>query len=170
MTDKQFSLAANGSSVNNQRSLSVEQWHRLALDGACTSVNLKLSGASMQPLIRKEKDTVTVVPVFRELKCGDIVLVSRADGVYVVHRVRKITVNSVQTLGDRCVAADDWMPLSAVWGMAVRLERNGRTVNLDSAFSRVYGRIHMSTRPVRSLWRKLLRFAAQTVKRVKGKR
>lgn len=152
------------------RSLSVQEWHEFALEGAYTSVTLKLAGCSMQPLIRKNRDSVTVVPVFRELRRGDIVLFARADGSFVVHRVRRISGSTVQTVGDACVIPDGQLAAADVWGIAVRLERNGRTFNLDSGFSRGLGRLWMLTLPVRRLYINMLRFAARTLKRLKGRR
>ena len=149
--------------------VSVAEWHELALGGADIPVTLRLNGCSMQPLIRKQRDAVTVVPVGRTLRKGDIVLFARSDGAYVVHRVRKIKGETVLTLGDNCVDFDAPMPASQVWGLAVCLERNGKKIRLDSAFSRACGRLRMATRPVRLLWKKLLRFGARTKRKLVGK-
>ncbi len=151
-------------------SISVEQWHELALEGISTAITLKLDGESMRPLIRKQKDSVTILPVSRQLKKGDIVLFARNDGVYVVHRIYKIIDNEVITVGDNCIEFDAPMPVSSVLGMVVRLERNGKIFNLDSLSSRVYGILRMSTLPLRFAWWKLYRFGVKVVKRMVGKR
>ena len=89
-----------------QISLSVDEWHEIALEGTKIPVTLKLNGESMRPLIRKQRDSVTVIPVYRKLKKGDIVLFKRFDSAYVVHRVNKIDGQSVTTVGDNCTEFD----------------------------------------------------------------
>lgn len=170
MKNKQISDAKAEKNGVKYRSLSVEEWHGLALDGANIPVTLKLDGGSMRPLIRKQQDSVTVVPVFRPLKKGDIVLFVRIDGAYVIHRVWKIKGETVTTLGDACVDFDAPMSVFQVWGIAVREERNGKTLNLDSALSRAFGVLRMLTRPVRSAWKKVLKFGVRTVRRLEGRK
>ncbi len=147
--------------------ISVEQWHELALEGISSAVTLRLDGESMRPLIRKQRDSVTVFPVSRPIKKGDIVLFIRHDGTYVIHRAYKIKGEAVITLGDNCVEFDAPIPVSSVWGLAVRLERNGKRINLDSALSRAYGIMGMYTRPARFALRELLRFGARIKKGIR---
>lgn len=151
-----------------QLSLSVDEWRELALGGTQIPVTLKLNGESMRPLIRKQRDSVTVIPVYRKLKKGDIVLFKRFDSAYVVHRINRIDGQSVTTVGDNCVDLDAPMPLYNVWGIVVKENRGGKILNLDSAVSRAYGRMRMLTRPARSLWRKIKRFSAALVRRLEG--
>ncbi len=166
--DKNITPEKKNSGVR-KLSISVEQWHQLALEGINTAVSLKLDGESMRPLIRKQKDTVTVFPVTRKLKKGDIVLFARNDGVYVVHRIRKINGNKILTIGDSCAEFDFPISERSVWGLAVRLERNGKTYNLDSSVSRFYGILIMYIRPIRFIWRKLLKFGVKIIRRTEGK-
>ncbi len=159
----------NKEKANRTLSISIKQWHELSLDGVSTSVSLKLDGESMRPLIRKQKDSVTVLPVYRELKKGDIVLFARNDGAYVVHRVCKISVDEIVTVGDNCIKFDAPVPILSVLGIVVRLERNGKIYNLDSTASRIYGILRMSTISIRFIWWKFYRFAVKTVKKVVAK-
>lgn len=149
--------------------ISVAEWHELSLNATDIPVTLRLNGCSMQPLIRKQKDIVTVVPVNRPVRTGDIVLFARSDGVYVIHRICKIKGGTVLTIGDNCVDFDAPMPASQVWGIAVSLERNGKKIRLDSSFSRACGRLRMATRPARLLLKKLLRFGARTKRKLVGR-
>lgn len=145
-------------SNKNNISLSVEEWHRLAVEGAQLPVTFSPDGDSMRPLLRKNRDTVTVVPVYRKLKKGDIVLFIRYDGACVVHRVYRIKGETVVTLGDACHGFDTPIPARNVMGIAVRADRDGRILNLDSSFSRLSGIIWMHTRKLRILRRKIRRF------------
>ncbi len=146
--------------------LSVEEWHSLALEGVMSAVQVSLVGDSMRPLIRKNTDTVTVAPVYRDLKKGDIVLFRRDDRDYVVHRIKRIVDGKVITLGDRCVDFDAPIPISSVWGIAVKLQRGDRNLNLDSCFCRAVGKVIMATRPVRYVLKKLVRHCANILKKV----
>lgn len=150
--------------------ISVTQWHELTLGGENIPVTLMLDGESMRPLIRKQKDNITVIPVYRKLKKGDIVLFVRRDGAYVVHRVNKIKDETVITIGDNCVVFDAEIPVSDVWGIVVKEERNGKTISLDSALSRAFGIARMLTRPLRSFWIKAKRYGVRLIRRLEGRK
>ncbi len=159
---------------NNDKSIrtvtvSVKQWYELSSAGLSAPVTIKLDGESMRPLIRKQKDSVTIEHLNRQLKKGDVVLFMRNDGVYVVHRVYKINGEKIATIGDNCVEFDTPVSASSVMGIAVRLERNGKTFNMDSRLFRLYGILRMSTRPVRFFLFKLLRLSVKIFKRTVGK-
>lgn len=58
------------------RVMSVKQWHQLCSEGAELQVRIPVNGVSMQPLIRKNRDIVTLLPLRRVPERGDIVLLS----------------------------------------------------------------------------------------------
>jgi|GEM_PF-808292 len=147
-------------------SLGIEQWHALGLEGNMLPVTICLEGDSMRPLIRRGKDPVTILPLSRPLKIGDVVLFQGGPGRYVVHRVRKISENRVQTLGDNCWNPDPWMPLENVWGLVMRMERNGRVIRLESSLARFLGRVWMAFHPIRLLYRRCRSLAARIIKKL----
>lgn len=134
------------------RSISVEAWHSMALEGSDIPVRIGLQGDSMRPLIRRRIDQVTIVPLARPLRRGDIVLFADALGRYVVHRVWKIQQNLVLTMGDHCVQPDLPMKKSQVWGLVVSVERNGHKIRLDRASARFLGRFWLNLLPVRKIY------------------
>lgn len=134
------------------RSISVEAWHGMALKGSDIPIRIGLQGDSMRPLIRREIDQVTIVPLKRPLRRGDIVLFADVLGRYVVHRVWKIHQDLVLTMGDHCVHPDLPMKKSQVWGLVVSVERNGRRIRLDCASARFLGRLWMNLLPVRRIY------------------
>lgn len=114
------------------RSLSIPEWHQLALTGIAPPVRILLNGGSMNPLIRWNKDYVTIVPLDRELVLGDIVLFAESEaGRFVVHRVWDIRDGRVLTWGDNCEKPDGWLPLHAIWGRVVLIERGRRKISPD---------------------------------------
>ncbi len=112
------------------KSLSIPEWHQMALDGTAPPVRIMLNGGSMNPLIRWNKDYVTIIPPDRELVPGDIVLfVEPGAGRYVVHRVWNMENGKVMTWGDSCERPDGWLPAEAIWGRVVLIERGNKEIH-----------------------------------------
>lgn len=147
--------------------LSVAQWHALCQQGACLSVKTLLNGESMRPLIRRNRDRVTVIPLQRPLKKGDVVLFQSPDGRYVVHRVWKLEETRLQTLGDNCRFPDPWIPPEQVLGLVTCMERGGKTYTLDSSLARMWGRCWMGIYPLRKSYLLLRGIAAGLWRRIK---
>lgn len=120
----------------------------------------------MRPLIRRGTDPVTIVPLQRPLRVGDIVLFCGGPSRYVVHRVYRLRGDAVCTLGDNCFNTDGWMPLSQVWGLVVKMKRSGRSVSLDNSVSRAFGRVWMFLHPVRMLYKRCRSFAGKCYRKV----
>ena len=133
--------------------LSIEQWLELTKEGVILPVHITLSGESMRPLIRKDKERVTILPVTKPLTIGDIVLFhDEISDRYVVHRVFRIDGNKVQTLGDFCVHPDRWIDISSVYGMVTEIHYRTLCISTDSKFSRAFGRVWTAIRPIRPIY------------------
>ena len=149
--------------------LTVIQWRQLTREGAWIPVRIQLNGCSMQPLIRKLRDHVTVHPLKRPLKRGDIVLFADDTGRYVVHRVWKLESDRVITLGDNCKQPDSPLTYDQIWGLITRLERGQIQINLDSGVSRLFGRAWMGLFPFRQLYYKTRAWAGCVYRKMKGR-
>ena len=124
------------------KSLSIPEWHRLAADGNAPPVRIKLNGGSMNPLIRWNRDYVTVLPAGKDLNIGDIVLFYEPGTErYIIHRIWDIAEGKVQTWGDHLSKPDSWMPLEAVWGKVVLIERGRRRIIPDPKKGILWGKI-----------------------------
>lgn len=130
--------------------LSISEWSEQARDGGRIPVRFRVTGNSMRPLIRIMRDTVTVIPLDRPLKIGDVVLF-KGEHKYVLHRLWKMDAGRVNTLGDGCYAPDGWMGLDRVLGRMILLERDGRIFQADSPWLLAYGRVWMALRPLRRI-------------------
>ena len=87
-------------------------------------VRIKLSGYSMNPLIRGYRDYVTVIPIDSIPSKGDIVLFCEpGTNRYVMHRVWDLQKEKIQIWGDNCSAPDGWFTQENIWGKAVLIER-----------------------------------------------
>ena len=111
------------------RSLPIQEWHRIAQEGAAPPVHIMLNGGSMKPLIRWNRDYVTIVPNVGMPSKGDIVLICDADSeTYIVHRVWETRKNAVMTWGDNLAKPDGWIPIEAIWGKVVLIERGNKKI------------------------------------------
>lgn len=138
------------------RSLTIRQWCAMVEAGNSIPVKIQLHGFSMQPLVRRLRDTVTIIPLTRLLKKGDVVLFQRRDGAYVVHRVWKLGENQVQTMGDNVRHADAWMPADAVLGLVTHVKRGKYRFCIDTPLWRGIGRVWLAFHPLRSGLRRVL--------------
>ena len=92
--------------------------------GDAPPVRILLNGNSMFPLVRRNKDYVTIIPFDREPVIGDIVLFyDKKTERYVVHRVWSMGDGQIQTWGDNCERPDEWLPNDCVWGRVNLVER-----------------------------------------------
>ena len=138
--------------------LSLEKWRELGANGVAIPIKMPLHGTSMKPLIRPEKDVVTIIPLAREPMVGDIVLFRRSDGKNIAHRVHKVFPDGIQTWGDNCFLPDAPIKREDVYGLIVSMEKHGRTRPLDTDRQRTYGvrwmkygrRVWMALRRVRA--------------------
>ncbi len=114
------------------QSISVREWHQMALEGSAPPVRILLNGGSMQPLIRMNRDYVTIVQPDEDLQVGDIVLFYEPyTDRYIVHRIWDMDNNRIMTWGDYLPRPDDWMPIEAIWGKVVLIERGRKQIQPD---------------------------------------
>ena len=134
-------------------SLSVSEWHKLSLEGTMLPVRTLISGYSMEPLIRYNRDYVTVIPLSESLAEGDIVLFSDPyQKRYVLHRVWTLENERVLTWGDNCDRPDAWMTVNDIWGKVILIERGKHKITPDAQKGLLYARLwHITGRAYRKL-------------------
>lgn len=146
----------------------IEKWHALSLDETNINVKIQLMGHSMQPLIRREKDFVTIQPLKREPLKGDIVLFKNVDGRYIVHRVKKISGDMLQTMGDNCTNPDKEIEKNEIFGLVTYVHRGKRNLHVDSFVWRLFGQIWLGILPLRKLVKSIFRPAKRMFGRLIG--
>ncbi len=124
------------------RVLSVREWRQMALGGVEIPMRFTVGSDSMRPLIRMKRDVVTLMPLDRPPRPGDVVLFSPNGGEppYVLHRVLKVEGKTAQTMGDNCYKPDGWIPFDDIWGLALKVRKK-----------------HISIRPGGLVWGRLAR-------------
>ena len=138
------------------RSVSIEKWCELSRTGEVMPIRIQLNGKSMEPLIRMNRDYVTIVPLRREPQKSDIVMFLDVKGRYCAHRVKRVETDRILTIGDYCYIHDPWTDRNRVFGLIVSMERDGKKYNLDSPAFRFYGKIRMALLPLRKVVHSLI--------------
>ena len=112
-----------------KQTLTIPEWHAMAQSGTELPMRILIHGGSMYPLIRMDRDYVTIMPLKESIRVGDIVMFSDPQKErYVLHRVWRIEESRVLTWGDNCRHPDPWLPMDAIWGRAVLIERGKRRI------------------------------------------
>ncbi len=128
---------------------------------------VRVTGASMQPLLRHLRDGVIIVPATKVRK-GDIALCARWNGCYVLHRVVRVRGDRFTMVGDHVWYADKDLSLDQLVGVVSVLCRNGKEIPCSRLSVRIYGWVQAQialprlwlrrfaknvTRPLRKAWR-----------------
>ena len=104
----------------------------------------KVTGASMAPTLR-DGDEVLLAPVSTLPAPGDVVAARRPGGV-VLHRVVRSSTSAVVMRGDACLEEDPPLHPRNVLLRAVSLRRNGRTLPIPAAPTRLHRALSRLTR------------------------
>lgn len=123
--------------------LTIDKWIDLSKNGLSLPITFLVDGDSMWPLIRRNRDQVTAIPLSRMPRVGDIVLFkSHSDpGTLVVHRIWKVKGTQVRTYGDGRLSPDIWMPVQDVLGIITKIQREKKEIYPSNLFWRLFGRI-----------------------------
>lgn len=134
--------------------ISVEDWVKIVEQGYAVVVTIFLQGSSMEPLIRNEKDSITIIPrKHKKLQVGDVVLFRRAMNDYVVHRIYKVEGGMVQTWGDNCRFPDAPIADNAVIGIVDSVNKNGKKIRLTTEKQRQEGIKWMNSKVRKKIWK-----------------
>ena len=116
----------------HKRTIGIPEWHAMALQGDAPPVRIPVHGNSMFPLIRMDRDYVTIQPLTDAPGIGDIVLFHDPKRErYVVHRVWDIRDGRFLTWGDNCLGPDGWLPQERIWGKIILVERGKRQIKTN---------------------------------------
>lgn len=98
-------------------------------------------GTSMLPLIRQGKDSVALRKLDRPPRKHDILFYQRADGSYILHRVKAVTPKGLTLWGDNHTMLEHGVTEDQIIGYAARVFREEKEVNLHSLGYRMYLRL-----------------------------
>ncbi len=114
----------------------------------------RISGTSMLPLLRQNKDLVTVRKYDgKGIKKYDIAMYERVfDHRFVLHRVVDVHQGTYTFLGDNCSTKEYHIPEERIVAVLESFERNNRVISVNSMFFKAFGRIHYYLFPIRKIW------------------
>ena len=111
-------------------------------NGSMTYTNV---GVSMLPLLRQGRDLFTLEKKGdARCKVGDVVLY-RADGKYVLHRVVEVRENDYVILGDNCVRREFGISDEDIIGVMTGFVRGGKEHSVSDAGYRLYSALWLRT-------------------------
>ncbi len=119
------------------------------------SVTFTPSGVSMLPMLRPDRDTVTLSPLpDGRLQKYDLPLYRRDSGKYVLHRI--VQVGETYTcLGDNHIARERGVRHDQMIALVTSFCRDGKEISVTAPGYRLYCRFWYGTRMIRRLWRSL---------------
>ena len=123
----------------------------------------RISGVSMRPMLRQEKDLVTLRRYDGQgLKKYDVAMYDRGGPRrYVLHRVVEVGDGCYTFLGDNCVTKEKNIPESAIVAVLDSFNRGGKQISVNDPKYRLYVRVHCALFPVRKLFKKVRARAAR---------
>jgi len=95
-------------------------------------------GTSMLPLIRQGKDSVALRTLDRPPRKFDILFYQRADGSYVLHRVKAVGPEGMTLWGDNQHRLERGVTQDQIIGYAAKVFRGDREVNCQGLAYRAY--------------------------------
>ena len=95
-------------------------------------------GTSMLPLLRQGIDSVALRKLDRAPRKFDILFYQRADGSYILHRVKKVTDEGLIMWGDNHTMLEYGVTEDMIIGYAARIFRDEAEINCDSFLYRTY--------------------------------
>lgn len=118
------------------------------------SIKIVVSGNSMYPFIRHNRDMVTIAGAsYDAVRVSDIVLAFReSEQAYILHRLFKKTPDGFYMVGDHQTLLDGPYPPDALIGVVTevfRVAKDGSQKKMGGPFYRLLVRLWMWARPVR---------------------
>ena len=114
-----------------------------------------VSGVSMLPLLRQNKDTVIIEPMTAPAKKYDVVLFRR-DGQLVLHRIIAIKNGICLIRGDNTPGIDR-VEETQLLGKMTQFTRGGKQYSTDQLTYKLYSRLLTALFPLRQLFLRIKR-------------
>lgn len=137
---------SNDKSVSSTHfSIDIEQ---LLAEGK--TIKIKPQGYSMYPLFVPGRDEACIEHTdFSSLKRGDVILYRRDKSILVLHRIWKITDNSLYMVGDNQTEIEGPLRADQVRGKLTGFVRNGKFVDVKNPIYRFLSGLWLFLRPMR---------------------
>lgn len=112
------------------------------------SIKIKIAGYSMYPLVTSRRDSVLLTEA-EKIKKGDVPLIKREDGSYVLHRVVGIKNGALMLRGDYEQKTEYPVNPERVMAMAKGFYRKEKYIDCNSFLYKLYTFFWMNTVAIR---------------------
>ena len=110
--------------------------------------HLTVTGDSMRPFLRHQRDGVILTPVSGEICRGDILFYLRAPNAPILHRVHRVEGEQLIMCGDAQTGLEP-IARAQVLGIVSHIKREGKVIPCDHRRLRLSVAVWMCLRPVR---------------------
>lgn len=119
------------------------------------TIKISPQGYSMYPLFIPGRDKACIESTnFSSLKRGDVILYRRDHSILVLHRIWKITDNSLYMVGDNQTEIEGPLRADQVRGKLTGFIRNGKFIDVKNPLYRFLSSFWLFLRPIRPfVWR-----------------
>lgn len=116
------------------------------------AVTMTVKGGSMYPMLTSGRDEVLLKSLASyRLKKGDIVLYTRDNGQYILHRIVRTHENGYDLCGDHQYLVEKNIPGDRIIAVVKQFKRNGRLHKTEEIGYRIYFRLWILLLPLRRL-------------------
>lgn len=115
------------------------EYRELLSSGA--KLPLVVSGGSMTPFLKHERDTVLLGALTEEPKKGDILFFRRSGGAYVLHRLVRNDGAALWLVGDAQDEIEGPIMKEQAFAKVIKVRRNGKELSEKSLIWQFYKRI-----------------------------
>lgn len=130
-------------------------------------VKVKIAGFSMYPLVTSRRDSVLLTKC-EKIKKGDVPLIKREDGSFVLHRVVDIKDGHLKLCGDYEQKAEYPVNPERIIAVAKGFYRKEKYISCDSKKYKLYTFLWMNTVAIRPVILKILGGGAKIKDKMKN--
>lgn len=129
----------------------------------------KTRGVSMRPLLKQDRDLVTVRPVNGRLKKYDVPLYRRKqDGKYLLHRIISVREKDYVIRGDNTYVKEYGITDDDIIGVLTGFQRKKKNYSVELRSYQIYSRVWNFIYPVRFVLHAVERSLGKMKRRIMG--
>ena len=113
-------------------------------------VSLLITGNSMSPFLVHQRDRIFFIKPNRPLQKGDMVFYRRANGQYVMHRIRRVCPDgTLDIVGDAQTVIEHGVRPEQVFGLITKVRRKGKLLTAGSFWWEFFRHVWLNMIPLR---------------------
>ena len=114
-------------------------------------VNVRISGSSMSPFLKNQRDIIVFKKPERELRKGDMVFYQRVTGQYVMHRIWKVNSKGFYIVGDAQTDIEGPVKQEQIFAIVTKVQRDGKWIEAGDFWWEFFEHVWIRMVPFRKL-------------------